>query len=331
MASNSAGGSKYFRWSPIKRQNPNQLDDFSRGAEFGNTLSKAFTGIQGAIKDYKQNKVANQLLAQNYPDQPGGTDPDPDPIDPDTGDPITDPNQPIPDVQLPAVKGNFQGGVAELTLRQEAAKNALDTAYKQAQLEEIQKKTGLLGVKKPGTGGLNLGGGSAEVWTSGGGGGSGDGGYDGDGNPIDNTGDGNNTDSSGNTLRVANPDLTLKNFKNDYGGDSLNALVTGKAVANAQGDYEYTAKDGSKVTIPGSDAKKALNARDINKVRHGFTPPPPSRGANINSTAKPGTLENPAVVESDEEIAALPTYSYYQKAGGPVLQKPAFKRRPQSQ
>lgn len=318
---------------------PQQNVSYSGSLEAGENIGKMLSGaISQSMAQAKLNKVANQLLNQQFPGTttPQGNDPDPDPVDQDTGQPITDPNAVVPDVGLPDITtpGNFQGGIAEFQLRQAAAKDALETAYKQAQMEGMLARTKLLGRKKAGAGGLELGGGSAAVWTKGGDGGGGDdavGQYDEDGNPIDdessNTDTNTNTDVSGNIIRVANPDLTMKNFRSDYGADSLTALTTGKATVNANGDYEYTAKDGSKVTIPGADAKKVLNARDINRQRHGFSSPSPSRGTNMNSTAKPGSLENPAYVETDEDIAALPPYFYYQKRGGPVLQRPPLKRR----
>lgn len=68
----AVGGSRYFKWSPAHRRNPNAGTDFERGSKIGESLGKAFTGIEGAMKEAKMNQLANQLMTgQDISAQPG--------------------------------------------------------------------------------------------------------------------------------------------------------------------------------------------------------------------------------------------------------------------
>jgi hypothetical protein len=315
---------------PRVQNRPQQGDDFQRGMQIGGVFGKDIqnlgTTLAQGIAQQKQNQVANQLLAQNYPDQPGGTDPDPDPVDAQ-GNPITDPDQPIPDVQLPAVKGNFQGGQAELALRMQAAKEQMSLQEMQAKLAQRKAQTALASAKGAG---VQVGAGSSSRWLSGQAGGQGGGGprvRQGAGKPTAYaplSGDVQNDESTDNPTQIAS------DFDATYGQKGL----YGKYMSNiasikpdADGNYPLTdAKGDTIATIPGSDAPLWQKRTNAARIKTGLPPIGPlGQGQNPQSTSPVGTAANPLVAETPLDVRAAPFGSViYDKTSGNtyVKQKP---------
>ena len=286
-----------------------ESDDVQRGMAIGSAFGKDIQGLgtalAGGIQEQQQNQVANQLLAQYYPNQAGTTDPNadlstdlPEDVSPDIGGTAT------PDVQ-----GNFQGGAAELKMRQDAAKQALGIQSVQAEIAQRQAAAKLASTKAAG---VTLGGGSSSRWLTGGGqqGGSQQGGgQSGRGGKQPayqaNSGDVQNDESTDNSSQIA------ADFDSTYGQKGL----YGKYLANLpnlkpddQGNYPLTDAKGNVIaTVPGSDATIWQQRTNAARIKTGLTPIGPlGQGQNPTSTAAAGTVTNPVVAQSQLHVRSLP-------------------------
>ena len=290
--------------------------DWQRGEQAGSSVGKLISAFTGAIQQAKQDKVANQLLNQQYPGTttPQGNDPDPDPVSAQ-GQPITDPNAVVPDVGLPDITtpGNLQGGVTELQMRQAAAKEDLETQIKKAQLANLLAGKSGSGVGRGGGSGAAspwLGGGNASSWMGGqgAGGGAKKGAGTGRATKPESYEPGSidaNTDPSADDFSKVRAD-----FDNVYGKgmyDKFQANFSNLA-PDEKGNFPITGKDGAPIaTVPGSDAPYWLNRNNAARVRQGLStigPLPP--GANPTSGKPSGSQENPIPVTNNLQLRALP-------------------------
>ena len=303
--------------------------DYSGAFSSGQTMGKDFAGaIASLMNQGKQDKVANALLAQYYPDTPGGTDPDPDPVDA-SGNLNTDPNVAIPDVQLPAVQGNFQGGAAELQMRQEAAKEALSQQSVQEQIAQRQAAAKLASTKAAG---VTVSGGSSSRWLQGGGqqDGQGQGGQQrGRGGKapayVAGSGDVENDESTDDFNQIRT------DFDNQYGKgafDQYQAEGGGQEQLDKDGNligYQITKggkpdANGNMVgakpvaTVPVQDASMWMQRVNAARLKAGQQPVEKMIGKdsvygqpqNPGSTAKAGTVQNPIVAQSTLQVRSLP-------------------------
>jgi hypothetical protein len=280
----------YFPYVP-RRAAANTTSDFERGMQAGGQIGKLLGGLGGAIQQSRQNQVANQLLNQQYPgtSTSQGNDPDPNPIDA-SGQPITDPNAVVPDVGLPDITtpGNLQGGVAELQMRQAAAKEDLEMQIKKAQL-------------------ANALGGNASSWMGQGGGGAGKGGAGKTAKaaPYEPGSIDANTDPSADDFQKVRADFDNVYGKNMY--DKFQANFSNLS-PDDKGNYPILGKDGAPIaTVPGSDAPYWLNRNNAARVQQGLsTIGPLPTGANPTSGKPSGSQENPIPVTNNLQLRALP-------------------------
>lgn len=306
--------SRYYRYVTPRRQTDTGAD-VQRGLQAGQQIGKLLGGLgsslSSAIQSARQNKVANQLLAQNYPDRPGGTDPDPDPVDAQ-GNLTTDPSTPIPDVQLPAIQGNFQGGIDELKLRQQFEKENLANQIERARLENTGPYAKRAQAVAPGV--TATGGGSSSRWLSGGGenggnqggGQGGQGGRGGKPTPYQpGSGDVQNDESTDDSSQIA------ADFDNTYSQKGL----YGKYLANIgslkpddQGNYPLTNSKGEVIaSVPGSDAAIWQQRTNAARLKRGLTPIGPlGDGQNPTSNAPVGSQTNPIIIQSKLHVRSIP-------------------------
>jgi hypothetical protein len=303
------------------------------GSAFGKDIQGLGSALAGGIQEQQQNQVANQLLAQYYPDQAGTTDPNadlstdlPEDVSPDIGGTGTS------DVQ-----GNFQGGAAELKMRQDAAKQALGIQNVQDEIAQRQAARALASKKAAGVG---LGAGSASRWLAGGG--DGQGGYGGQGGQrgrggkqpayVAGSGDVQNDESTDNF------DQIRADFDNQYGKgafDKFQAEGGGSEVLDKDGNLTgysvggvtSTDANGNPVvkkppiaTVPVQDASMWMQRVNAARNKAGQQPVEKMIGKdsvygqpqNPGSTAKAGTAQNPIVAQSALHVRSLPfgTYVY---------------------
>lgn len=296
-----------------------ETNDVQRGMLIGSAFGKDIQGLgsalAGGIQEQQQNQVANQLLAQYYPDQAGTTDPNadlstdlPEDVSPDIGGTGTS------DVQ-----GNFQGGLAELKLRQEAAKQALSLQSAQEQIAQRQAAAKLAGTKAAG---VTLGGGSSSRWQAGGGDNQG-GGYGGGQRGGHNTkpaayvagsGDVENDESTDDFSQIRT------DFDNQYGKgafDQFQAEGGGQEQLDKDGNligYQITKGDKPLATVPVQDASMWMQRVNAARNKSGQQPLNKMIGKdsvygapqNPGSTAAAGTQTNPIVMQSKLQTRSLP-------------------------
>jgi hypothetical protein len=176
------GGGQFYRYrAPVRAAS--QSNDVERGLAAGQMVGKLLGQVGDIAKGIKSNQVANDLMTkQAISAQPGaGVTQDLGTLPADDG---TAPNDfTLPSVASPiagddsgTVGGLIQtGGTAELKARQDAQKNQLDTAIKQAQLaNSLAKLHGTDSYAKRATAapqGVTVQGGSSSRWLEGGDGG----------------------------------------------------------------------------------------------------------------------------------------------------------------
>ena len=304
-----------------------ETNDVQRGMAIGSAFGKDIQGLgsalAGGIQEQQQNQVANQLLAQYYPDQVGTTDPNadlstdlPEDVSPDIGGTGTS------DVQ-----GNFQGGAAELKMRQDAAKAALSMQSVQAEIAQRQAAAALAGKKAAG---VTLGSGSSSRWQAGGGDGQG-GGYGGGQQrgrggkaPAYVAGSGNVEDDEG----TDDFSQIRTDFDNQYGKgafDQFQAENGGEEQLDKDGNligYAVGAKKDKtgatigppRATVPVQDASLWMQRVNAARNKAGQQPVNKMIGKdsvygqpqNPSSTAKPGTQTNPIILTSKLQTRSLP-------------------------
>ena len=291
------------------------------GSAFGKDIQGLGTALAGGIQEQQKNQVANQLLAQYYPDQAGTTDPNadlstdlPETVSPDIGGTGTS------DVQ-----GNFQGGAAELKMRQDAAKEALSAQNVQSEIAQRQAAAKLAGTKAAG---VTLGGGSSSRWQAGGGqdgqGGQ-SGGQRGRGGKapayVAGSGDVENDESTDDFNQIRT------DFDNQYGKgafDHFQAEGGGQEQLDKDGNligYSITGPktraepDGKPIaTVPVQDASMWLQRVNAARNKAGQQPLNKMIGKdsvygapqNPSSTAKAGSQTNPIILTSKLQTRSLP-------------------------
>ena len=301
--------------------------DWQRGEQAGGQVGKLIGAFADAINQAKQNKVANQLLNQQYPgtSTPQGNDPDPDPVNQDTGAPITDPNAVVPDVGLPDITtpGNLQGGVAELQMRQAAAKEDLDTQIKKAQLADyIAKAAGTGGYAKARGAGTTIAGGSSSRWLSGGGSTGGTTSTTRGGKPAPYQAGSGDVENDEETDSF---DQIRADFDDQHGKGSFDAFqAQGGGTKNDDGSYSITDKNGKPLaTVQGADVPLWMQRVNAARLKRGQTPMGSlGNGSNPNSTSAPGSADNPIIAQSKVHVRSLPYGAWVKDPNtGQVYQK----------
>ena len=299
--------SSFRPYYPRVQNRQQDTTDYSGAFSSGQTMGKDFAGaIAQLMNQGKQDKVANALLAQYYPDQAGSVDPNAD-LSTDLPENVS---SDIGGTGTPDVQGNFQGGLAELQMRQDAAKEALSQQNVQGQIAQRQAEAALAGKKAAG---VTLGSGSSSRWQQGGGqqggGQSGRGGKQPAYQP--NSGDVQNDESTDNSSQIA------ADFDATYGQKGL----YGKYLANLpnlkpddQGNYPLTDAKGNVIaSVPGSDATIWQQRTNAARIKTGLSPIGPlGQGQNPTSTTPAGSATNPVVAQSQLHVRSLPfgTYVY---------------------
>ena len=302
--------------------------DWARGEQAGGQVGKLIGAFADAINQAKQNKVANQILNQQYPGTttPQGNDPDPDPVSAQ-GQPITDPNAVVPDVGLPDITtpGNLQGGVTELQMRQAAEKDALETQIKKAQLADyMAKSAGTGSYARRATGvssGVTVTGGSSNRWLQGGGQG-GQGGYTRSSKPVPyQAGSGDVENDEG----TDSFDQIRADFDDQHGKGSFDAFqAQGGGTKNDDGSYSITDKNGKPLaTVQGADVPLWMQRVNAARLKRGQTPMGSlGNGSNPNSTSAPGSADNPIIAQSKVHVRSLPYGTWVKDPNtGQVYQK----------
>jgi hypothetical protein len=312
--------SKYRPYYPRVQNRPQDQTDYSGAFSSGQTMGKDFAGaIASLMNQGKQDKVANALLSQYYPDQAGTTDPNadlstdlPETVSPDIGGTGT------PDVQ-----GNFQGGAAELQMRQDAAKAQLGIQSVQEQIAQRQAAAALAGKKAAG---VTLGGGSSSRWLQGGGQQDGQGGQQrGRGGKapayVAGSGDVENDEGTDDFSQIRT------DFDNQYGKgafDQFQAENGGEEQLDKNGNligYSITGPktkaepDGKPLaTVPVQDASMWMQRVNAARNKAGQQPLNKMIGKdsvygqpqNPGSTAAAGSQTNPIILTSKLQTRSLP-------------------------
>jgi hypothetical protein len=317
--------SNFRPYYPRVQNRPQQGDDFQRGMQIGGVFGKDIqnlgTTLAQGIAQQKQNQVANQLLAQNYPDQPGGTDPDPDPIDAQ-GNPITDPDQPIPDVQLPAVKGNFQGGQAELAMRMQAAKEALSTQNLQAEIAQ-RKMEGNLATLRSGlvtSRGNQPQTGNAGAWS-----GYNMGGEEANQPASTRGGRGGKSGQSQAPVQIGSEPVTdqsqlVKHFDGTYGNGSFGKVISNLDQVDTTSNPGFVSfgPSGKQIKVPTSDAQVYVKQQNALRIKQGLNPfPVPGEDASLGSS-----VTNPYPTKNNLDVYSRPPGSWVTLPNGKVAQVP---------
>ena len=318
--------SSFRPYYPRAQNRQQDTTDYSGAFSSGQTMGKDFAGaIAQLMNQGKQDKVANALLAQYYPDQAGTVDPNadlstdlPESVSPDIGGTGT------PDVQ-----GNFQGGEAELQMRQDAAKQALGIQSVQSEIAQRQAAAALASKK---TSGMSVGGGSSSRWLQSGGQNGQGGGYGKQSKsgkaPAYVAGSGDVQNDEG----TDNFDQIRADFDNQYGKgafDKFQAEGGGSEVLDKDGNLTgysvggvtSTDANGNPVvkkppiaTVPVQDASMWMQRVNAARNKAGQQPVEKMIGKdsvygqpqNPGSTAKAGTAQNPIVAQSTLQVRSLP-------------------------
>jgi len=310
--------SNFRPYYPRVQNRPQAVDDATRGFQAGGMAGKALETLGAAIASARtqanQDKVANQLLAQNYPDTPADPNLDPD-ADLSTDLP-EDVSTDIGGGASPGQQGNFQGGAAELAMRMQAAKESLGLQNLQSEIAQRNAAAKLSGSKATGGAGVRLGGGSSSRWLTGNQGGGGTGGAVGGRGPrgggtakpaayVAGSGDVQNDESTDDSNQIAS------DFDSTYGQKGL----YGKYASNlpslkpdADGNYPLTDAKGNIIaSIPGADAQVWQQRTNAARVKRGLPPIGPiGQGQNPTSNAPAGTVANPVVAQSTLHVRSLP-------------------------
>ena len=292
--------------------------DWQRGEQAGGQVGKLIGAFADAINQAKQNKIANQLMAnQAISAQPGaGVTQDLGTLPADTSAPsdFTLPDSTSPVGNEDDTVGSLMpsGGVAEMQMRQAAAKEDLETQIKKAQLAKLLNPQAGAG-RGGGSGAASpwLGGGNASSWM---GQGAGAGGKRGAGagagrttkpEPYEPGSIDANTDPSADDFSKVRADFDNVYGKNMY--DKFQANFSNLA-PDEKGNFPIIGKDGTPIaTVPGSDAPYWLNRNNAARVQQGLStigPLPP--GANPTSGKPSGSQENPIPVTNNLQLRALP-------------------------
>ena len=310
-------GSRYYR-RVAPRQAPQQGGDIGRGFAAGQMVGNALGQFGTAIKSMRADQVANQLLAQKYPDQPGTSDPNADLSTDLPEDVSTD----IGGIGTDATQGNLQGGVDELKARQAADASDLDTQIKQAQLANSLAKLhgtdSYAARAEPAPQGYGVGRGSSSRWSQYGGNQDNQGNQYGQqrrGNKpapyVPGSVDAENDDSADDMTKVAADfDSAMGGQKGTYAKFIANAP---NLKPDANGNFTLLDKNGNvAATVLKDDVPHWLNRTNAARRNQGLGPiqikgVPLGQGANPASTENPGSsATNPIVLTSKIQPRALP-------------------------
>lgn len=343
--------STYRPYYPRVNRQPQSQGDAERGLAVGASIGKLISPLAGAIKDMRQDAVANQLMdQQSIGDQPGagvtqdlGTLPADGSTTADSGTSdnwqLPDSSSPVPGATDGTVGGLLHtGGVDEMKLRQEAVKNQLTTQDMQAQIAQRRAAAALAGGRARGGGGVNLGGGNASAWIrnrAGGGQPGATGSTAGQGTTrggkpapyVPNSSDIQNDESSDDFSKIAADFDTTYGQKGLYGKYQAN-------ISNLQpddkGNYPLLdAKGNTIATVPGSDAPTWMARTNAARVKSGLQPlGQPAPASNPTANAPAGTLVNPYAPKDSLGIRAVPYGSYIID---PATGKTVQKNRPATQ
>ena len=309
--------SNFRPYYPRVQNRPQAVDDAVRGFQAGGMAGKALETLGSAIATARtqanQDKVANQLLGQNYPDTPADPNLDPD-ADMSTDLP-EDVSTDVGGTASPGQQGNFQGGQAELAMRMQAAKEQLSMQDMQQKIAQSKAATALAGQKAAGSQGVRLGGGSSSRWLAGNTGQTGTTGAGPRGGRttkpaayVAGSGDVENDESTDDSNQIA------ADFDSTYGQKGL----YGKYASNlpslkpdADGNYPLTDAKGETIaSIPKADAQVWQQRTNAARLKRGLTPIGPiGQGQNPTSNAPVGTEGNPVVGQSALHVRSLPYHT----------------------
>ena len=310
--------SSFRPYYPRVQNRPQAMDDAARGFQAGGMAGKALETLGSAIATARtqanQDKVANQLLNQDYPSTPADPNFDPD-ADISTDLP-EDVSTDVGGTASPGQQGNFQGGQAELAMRMQTAKEQLGMQDMQQKIAQSKAAAALTNQKAAGGQGVRLGGGSSSRWIAGNTG-DGTGGTTGAGprgrgaaagKPaayVGGSGDVENDESTDDPNQIA------ADFDSTYGQKGL----YGKYASNlpslkpdADGNYPLTDAKGETIaSIPKADAAVWQQRTNAARVKRGLSPIGPlGDGQNPTSNAPVGTAGNPVVAQSTLHVRSLP-------------------------
>jgi hypothetical protein len=281
------------------------------GSAFGKDIQGLGTALAQGIAQQKQNQVANQLLAQDYPSTPADPNLDPD------ADLSTDlPEDVSTDVggeASPGQQGNFQGGQAELAMRMEATKQQMSLQELQAKIAQSKAAAALSGVKAAGGGGggVRLGGGSSSRWLAGNTGQTGQPGArgprgGGTAKPAAyaaGSGDVENDEGTDNFSQIR------ADFDDQHGKGSFDAFqAQNGGTKNDDGSFSIKDKNDKPIaTVQAADVPQWMQRVNAARVKHNQQPIGSiGQGQNPTSNAPVGTAANPVVAQSTLHVRSLP-------------------------
>ena len=308
--------SNFRPYYPRVQNRPQAVDDATRGFQAGGMAGKALETLGAAIASARtqanQDKVANQLLAQNYPDTPADPNLDPD-ADLSTDLP-EDVSTDIGGGASPGQQGNFQGGAAELAMRMQAAKESLGLQNLQSEIAQRNAAAKLSGSKATGGAGVRLGGGSSSRWLTGNQGGGGTGGAiggrglrgGGTAKPaayVAGSGDVQNDESTDDFGQIR------ADFDDQHGKGSFDAFqAQNGGTKNDDGSFSIKDKNDKPIaTVQAADVPQWMQRVNAARVKRNQQPIGSlGTGQNPTSNAPAGTAANPVVAQSPLHVRSLP-------------------------
>jgi hypothetical protein len=319
----------YFRAVSARRNVP-QSDDVARGLQVGESFGKLLGGLGTAITNARQsaarNQVANQLLSQNYPDTPADSNLDPN-ADLSTDLP-EDVSSDVGGAASPGVQGNFQGGVDELKMRQEAAKEALSQQIDQQNLQSSIAKTraaqglatlrGNIAANQP-AGGLQPQTGNAGAWS----------GYQMPGGTTPTTGSQRSGGKKGaapeapvviGSEPVTDQNQLISHFDGTYGkgtfARSMANIDTAKLTDD--GNHVTIGPPDKELTIPIGDAQVYTRQMNALRLKQGLAPfPVPGEDATLGNSAA-----NPYIAKNNLDVYSRPSGSWVMLPNKKIAQVP---------
>ncbi len=329
-----------FKYQPQRlyyprRATPQDGGDFERGWQIGSQIGKGLSGLAGAIQDARQNAVANQLMNTQNPPRAALVSPGYSPGG-DTTDPNADLSTDLPQDVSPVIGGTdtgdmtpnvipagvptygtapATGGIAEMKLRQEAAKEQLNQQNIQSEIAKRQAAANLANIR---TGlaarGTQPQGGNASAWS----------GYgQSQGQP---TAKGKTVAPTGplNTTPLTDFSQLQQHINGMYGKGTYESIVNNLDSADTTtnpGYVTFADSKGNQQKIPSSEFgiyQKQYNALRISKGL------PPVYGKGQDATVG-DSATNPIPITNDLDAATVPPGKYFRRPDGQIGQRPAMQ------